>query len=407
MRKLGRKVPILFLVVLVGLIPALGIGCQDTAVATVVPTADFGLDNDHPLVGEEIHFTDRSQGNPTAWYWDFGDGNTSDQQSPTHAYTETDVYSVTLKVSNSAGSDAKVWASLVTVTEQPQPTNFTITDDLGKTYSFDEPVHGIVTLAPSNTEIVYAVGAGYKLVGRTSFCNYPIEAAAVDTIGSFWSPDKEKILLKNPDVVLATGAHAGSGGVTEWLEGKGIKVVTLMPETLSDILDDILMVGKLSGLESKAQTLVADMQATIDYVSSKTAGLTPAQKPSVLHVTWHSPLWIAGQGTFTNTVIELAGGTNLYSNVTGDVQVSTEDAILKNETGPDIMTVVTGHGSAATTSFEYVIAADSPFKNCPCFTNNKIYMIDADLASRPGPRIVQALDLYAQFIHPEIFGNPS
>jgi len=71
------------------------------------------------------------------------------------------------------------------------------------------------------------------------------------------------------------------------------------------------------------------------------------------------------------------------------------------------MTVVTGHGSAATTSFEYVTTADSPFKNCPCFTNNKIYMIDADLASRPGPRIVQALDLYAQFIHPEIFGNPS
>jgi len=115
-RKLGRKLPILLLIILVGLIPALGIGCQDTAVVSVVPTADFGLDNDHPLVGEQIHFTDRSQGNPTAWYWDFGDSKTSDQESPTHTYTETDVYSVTLKVSNSAGSDAKVWTSLVTVT---------------------------------------------------------------------------------------------------------------------------------------------------------------------------------------------------------------------------------------------------------------------------------------------------
>jgi len=404
MRTLRRTLPLFIALLVLAALPLMGIGCNDNTGQAKVPVADFGLDNDSPLVGQEIRFTDRSLNNPTAWYWDFGDSSTSTEENPSHAYQAVGMYSVTLKVSNSAGSDAKVWASLVRVTEQPEPTHFTITDDLGTTYAFDEPVHSIVSIAPSNTEIVYAVGAGYKLVGRTTFCNYPVEAAAVPTIGSFWSPDKEAILLKDPDVVLATSAHAGPGGVTEWLKENGVKVVTLMPETIEDILGNIFMVGELAGLEDKAQAVVDDMQATINYVQGKTASLSAAERPSVLHVTWHNPLWTAGADTFTNGLIELAGGTNVFADLTGDVQVATDTAVLRN---PQVMTVVTGHGSAASSSFEYMIAADSPFKNCDCYLNSKIYMIDSDLASRPGPRIVQALSQYAQFIHPEIFGNPS
>ena len=289
---------------------------------------------------------------------------------------------------------------------KPKPeTGFTVTDDLGKTFSFDGPVNSIVSLAPANTEIVFAVGAGGKLIGRTDFCNYPPEAASVESVGAFWSPNKEKMVVLNPDVVLAAKAHHQSGD-TAWLEDEGLKVITLDPETLTEILADISLVGQLTGKEAEARELVADMQSRIDYVDQKTAGLSDNQRPRVLHVTWHDPLWTAGQGSFIDALIEIAGGVNIFHDVTGDAQVDLETAVIRN---PEVITVFTGSGSAVNESYDYIRGSDSPFKTTDAYTNpngKRIYLVDADLASRYGPRIVDALEIYARVIHPEIFGQP-
>ncbi|MBM4463381.1 MAG: cobalamin-binding protein [Chloroflexi bacterium] len=284
-------------------------------------------------------------------------------------------------------------------------TGFTVTDDLGKTFSFDGPVDSIISLAPANTEIVFALGAGNKLIGRTDYCNYPPEAASVESVGGFWDPNKEKIVVLNPDVVLAADIHNLTGD-TAWLGEKGLKVITVNPQTLNDILTDISMVGKLTGKEEKAEELVADMQSRIDYVAQQTAGLSGNQKPRVLHVTWHDPLWTVGKGSFVDALIEIAGGVNIFHGVSGDVQVDLETAVTRN---PEVITVFTGHGDAANQSYAYVIASGSPFKTTDAYTNpngKRIYLIDADLASRYGPRIVEALEIYARVIHPEIFGPP-
>jgi iron complex transport system substrate-binding protein len=286
---------------------------------------------------------------------------------------------------------------------KPEPeAGFTVTDDLGKTFSFDGPVNSIVSLAPANTEIVFAIGAGDKLVGRTDYCNYPPEAASVESVGDFWSPNKEKLVVLNPDVVLAAKAHDQSGD-TAWLEDEGLKVITLNPETLTEILADISLVGQITGKEAKAEEMVADMQSRIDYVAHKTAGLSDNQRPRVLHVTWHDPVWTAGQGSFTDALIEISGGVNIFHDVTGDVQVDLETAVTRN---PEVITVFTGAGSATTQSYDYIVGSDSPFKTTDAYKNGRIYLVDADLASRPGPRIVEALEMYAKFIHPEIFGQP-
>ena len=289
---------------------------------------------------------------------------------------------------------------------KPKPeTGFTVTDDLGKTFSFDEPVNSIVSLAPANTEIVFAIGAGDKLIGRTDYCNYPPEAASVESVGSFSSPNKEKVVVLNPDVVLATDIHHQSGD-TAWLEEKGLKVVTLAPKTLADILTDISLVGQITGKEAKAGELVADMQSRINYVAQKTAGLSDNQRPRVLHVTWHDPLWTEGQGSFIDALIEIAGGVNIFHDVTGDAQVDLETAVIRN---PEVTTVFTGSGSAVNESYDYIRGSDSPFKTTDAYTNpngKRIYLVDADLASRYGPRIVDALEIYARVIHPEIFGQP-
>jgi len=279
-------------------------------------------------------------------------------------------------------------------------TAFTIIDDLGKTFEFEGPVNSIVSLAPSNTEIVFALGAGDKLIGRTEYCNYPAEAESVESVGGFATPNKEKIVTLDPDIVLATDFHEEKGD-TAWLEDIGLRVVTLDPKTLSDVMNSISLVGKLTGKEAEAAALVANMQERIDHVNSKTAGLTSDQRPRVLHITWHDPLWTAGEGTFVHTLIGVAGGVNIFGDVTDDTQVSLDTAVTRN---PEVITVCAGHGSAGNTSYEYIVAGDSPFKTTEAYINGRIHLIDADMASRGGPRIVEALEMYARFIHPEIFG---
>lgn len=399
MKHLRRiALPLLLLLVL-ALMPALGIACEETE-ASVAPTADFSLDKTQAVVGEGVQFTDESAGDPTAWYWDFGDGATSEEQNPSHAYAETGSYTIVMKAINSVGSDVKIRSAVVTVVEAAASTAFTITDDLDKTFNFEEPIGSIVSLAPSNTEVVFAVGAGDKLIGRTDYCNFPPQAASVESVGGFWDPDKEKLVVLDPDVVLATGAHDDSGD-TAWLEEKGLTVVTLNPETLADIMDDILTVGKLTGKEDEANALVMDMQSKVDFVSLRTAGLSADEKPRVLHVTWHDPLWTVGADTFVNEVIDICGGVNIFADLSGDAQANMDTAVIRN---PEVITVVTGHGSAMNTTYEAITAGDSVFKTTDAYVNDRIRQVNTYLTSRGGPRIIEALEMYARWIHPEIFG---
>ena len=276
---------------------------------------------------------------------------------------------------------------------------FSITDDRDTKIDFSKPVDTIISLAPSNTEIVYFVGAEDKLIGRTDYCNYPEEVSSVDSIGGFYDPNKELIITKNPDVVLATGLHVTTGDV-EYLENYGLTVIVINPETVGEIMDSIEIVGKLTGNEETAQNKVAELEERIDAVTVKTSLLTDAQKPRVLHVTWHDPLWTVGTSNHMNTVIVMAGGKNIFTDVSGDVQVDSEQAVTRN---PEVITVVTGHGSNVNDSFNYLKATDSPYKNTDAYKNENINLVNADLVSRASPRIVDALELVAGILHPDLF----
>jgi len=278
-------------------------------------------------------------------------------------------------------------------------SDIVVTDDTGTTYNFEEPVATIVSLAPSNTEIVFFVEAGDKLIGRTDYCNYPAEVSSIESVGDFSDPNKEKIVLLDPDVVLATDIQVSSGDVA-WLEEQGLRVVVLYPGDVYGILDNIMLVGQLTGNEDIASEKIAGLEARINYVTYRTATITEGEKPRVLHVTWHVPLWTVGSDNFLNTVIEMAGGTNIFTDVSGDVQVDIEQAVTRN---PQVITVVTGHGDAMSSSYDYVVAEDSPYNETDAYKNGRIFLIDADIASRQSPRVVEALELFAEFFYPEIF----
>ncbi len=270
-----------------------------------------------------------------------------------------------------------------------------VVDDAGTELVFDSVPQRIVSLAPSNTEILFALGLGDRVVGVTDVCNYPPEAMKKEIVGAFSGPDLEKVVSVDPDVVLTTSMHAAE--VTPALLERGLNVLTLDPIGVAGVFRDIEMIGKALGVEEAAGELVADMQSTIASVAEKAGTTDP--KPRALYVVWPDPMWVAGAGTFADELIGMAGGINVAAELEGWATMGLEAVVEQN---PEVIVVVTGHGDAVDEPFN-AIKADSRLAMTDALKHDRVYQIDTDLAGRPGPRLMEALDLFAQFLHPEAF----
>ncbi len=282
----------------------------------------------------------------------------------------------------------------------------TLVDALGNVVVLTSPPERIVSLAPSNTEILFAVGAGSKVVGVTNYCNYPynftawIEAGNMTSIGSYSRPSVEPIVALEPDLVLATTASLTAA---QNLRDLGYNVLVIESTTLDGVLQDILMVGRATGKHIEAGILVSNIRERVDNVTSHVASATTT--PKVYHEVWNEPLMSAGPGTFINDLITLAGGENIFNDANASwPEVSSEAIIQKN---PDVMVFPDMYMGVG--NFYQTIDA---VKNRPgwqsitAVANDDIYEINADIISRPGPRLVEALEILAKMIHPEIFGEP-
>ena len=251
----------------------------------------------------------------------------------------------------------------------------------------------IVSTAPSNTEILYALGLGDEVVGVTEYCNYPAEAKLKEKIGGFSTVNLEKVVALNPDLVLA------SGGVQEQTANKlkelGLNVVLLDPKSVEDIIEDIRLVGSITGREEVARELADNLEQRVKAVTDRTEMLPDDQKPRVLYVLWHDPLMSAGSATFADDLIRKAGGVNI-ANFSGYKAISLESAIEQN---PQVIICSVG---MSPTTLEWV-RNESKLKVTDALKNGRVYAIDSDIVSRAGPRIVEALEQIASYIHPELF----
>jgi len=279
----------------------------------------------------------------------------------------------------------------------PQSPPGNIIDGLGRQVTINAVPQRIVSLAPSNTEILFALGLGDKIVGVTEYCNYPEAAKTKPKIGGFSTVDVEKVVSLRPDLILATQIHSKT--IIPSLEKLGLTVVALTPSSLTGVLDSITLVGKITGQDKEASELVKDLNARIKAVSDKTGNLSPNQKPRVFYVTWHDPLMTAGKGALSNDVISQAGGQNIASDITGDKTIDLETVINRD---PEIIIASVGMGTGEDQSWQY-IKSESRLKNTQALMTGRVYKIDGDLIHRPGPRVVDALEQIAQFIHPELF----
>lgn len=270
----------------------------------------------------------------------------------------------------------------------------TITDDLDREVTIARQPERIISLSPVNTEILFALELGEKVVGITNICNYPPQAQEKEKIGDYNNPNLEKIIELEPDLILAS--HGNPIELIDQLERLNYTVVGLNPKNIDDVISSITMVGKITGKDEEATKLTEEMEERIEAVLSKTSNLVENNRPRVLYVVWYKPLWTAGSGTFIDELIQKAGGANIAGDIPGWPQMNLEVVLGKN---PQVVIVGEGHPGGLVET----VRKESLLETIDAFKYNQIYTIDADIVSRTGPRIVDALEEMARIIHPEIF----
>jgi iron complex transport system substrate-binding protein len=264
-------------------------------------------------------------------------------------------------------------------------------DDLGRLVAINGTPQKIISLAPSNTEILFALGLGDKVVGVTDYCDYPPEALNKTKVGGYINPDIERIVALNSDLILV--AHGTPMDVINNLVGLGLTVFGIKTTDLDDLLNDIRRIAEITDREVEAQALTSEMESRIQAVTNQTEELE--QRPRVFYIVWHDPLWTAGSGTFIHELIEKAGGVNICQNMTGYPTISIEEVIARD---PEI--IITSEES-----YDWAMNA-TDLASTNASQTGRIYTLDDDLVQRPGPRLIEGLEWFAHFIHPEIFEEP-
>lgn len=265
-----------------------------------------------------------------------------------------------------------------------------VTDDAGREVTIAERPERIVSLAPANTEIVAALGALDRLVGVTTYCDYPKQVESIEKVGDFMQPNLEAIAALDPDVVLVTtGVQAD---VISQLESLGAAVVAVDPMTVDALYESIRTVGAAIGESPAAEELVGSMQIQIEEIGEQvesdpvTCFLEIAQ----------DPLFTVGSGTLLNELIERAGGENLVTEE-GYVAYSVEQLVALD---PDVYLATKGSMSNPSD-----ITGRPGYENLTAVAEGRVYLLDDNLVSRPGPRIVEGIRQIAVALHPDAFGE--
>lgn len=273
----------------------------------------------------------------------------------------------------------------------------TLTDDLGRSVVLNGTPQRIISMAPSVTEILYAVGASGQVVGRDQFSDYPAEAANVMDIGSTYEAlNTELIVSLKPDLILA--AEINTPEQVQALENLGLTVYYLKnPVTIEEMYEDMGFLAQLTGHESEATAAIEALKKRVAAVDEKIMPLS--SRFSVFYeVDGTDPAkpFTAGKGTFITLLIERAGGHNIASDVDGYPQLSLEQVVAA-----DPAFIILGDAKFGTTPES--IAQRPGWANLSAVKNGKVFPFDDDLVSRPGPRMVDGLEELAKLLRPELF----
>lgn len=277
------------------------------------------------------------------------------------------------------------------VTAEKTTYPLTLKDGSGVDITFEKAPSVVVSLSPSSTEIMFALGKGDILKGRTKYCDYPAEALAVAEVGSIMKPNVEAIVAIKPDVVFVSGMF--SAEMRTKIEGLGIKVFDLSShDTFDGVYEAIGNAGKILDTAQTSEKLIADMKTTVSDVQEKVKG---AQTKSAYYVVGfgESGDYTAGKGTFIDQIITLAGGVNAANDVEG-WSYSLEKLIEKD---PEFMICRNGGED------KKGIEATNGYKDLTAVKEGRLIEIDSDLLDIQGPRSAEGVLALAKILHPELF----
>jgi iron complex transport system substrate-binding protein len=287
---------------------------------------------------------------------------------------------------------------LAACTPAPAVAVISLTDGLNRTVTLKGPAQRVVSLAPSNTELLYEVGAGAQVVGIDDFSNFPVEARSKPSVGgSMGNYDLKAIAALKPDLVLA--AQINTPEQVKALENMGLTVFYLNnPERMAGLVQNMQTVGTLTGKTGQAAALVQSLSDRITTTMEKLTAITTHYKVYYeLDATDPSMPYTAGSSSYINILLEKAGDKNIAAGLTAPfAQISSEEIIKQN---PDF--IFLGDTTYGVT-IESVMQRPG-WLAISAVKNKHVYSFNNDMVSRPTARIVDAIDLLARIIHPEVF----
>ena len=293
-----------------------------------------------------------------------------------------------------AGCGGKEDAATKDAEDKKSGQSYTVVDGRGVEIEFEKAPEKVISLQPSNTEILFALGVGDKVIGVTEYDNWPEKVKDIEKVGSPTSFNVERIVELNPDVIFAY--TMGGEEQVKQLEEAGLKVFVIQsPSSVEDVYKDINQIAQAMGVEDKGKELVENIKGQLAALKEKTDKII--QKKRVYFEIAPAPdIWTMGSGTFQQELIETAGVENIYADQKGWFSVTEEDIINRN---PEVII----------TTVNYVdnpageIKSRQGWESIKAIKDGAVYELQADLLDRPGPRIAEAAELLAKTIYPEIF----
>jgi iron complex transport system substrate-binding protein len=271
-----------------------------------------------------------------------------------------------------------------------------VADQVGRSLEIPAIPNRVVALAPSVTEIIFALGRQNRLVGATRFSDHPEAANKLPKVGSYIHLDVERIVALQPD--LCIGIKDGNPlAVVKQLDQIGIPVYAINPIDLKTVMQSVSAIGMLMNAEQEARRIVTGMQTRIDQIGTQVA--TSEKRPKVFFQIGISPIVSVGTATFIHELIVMAGGTNVSAGSTPYPRYSKEQVI---DLAPDVIVI---SSMARKAIFEKVKAEWQQWPVIPAVTHDAVHIAPTNLFDRPTPRLVDGLELLARLIHPELFSG--
>lgn len=278
----------------------------------------------------------------------------------------------------------------------PQAVSFT--DSRGVVVALPGKANRIVSLSPAITEILFAAGAGPRVVGVTSYCNFPATVASLPKIGAY-APETisvEAIVALKPDLVI--GEPQIHKQLAEQFKAAGLRFAALDLTDFADVYSAIETLGLAGGNQVTSTALVSSMKARLEAVRAKVAKVAVASRPLVFWEVWNEPLMTAGPKTFIGMILEAAGARNVFADLSEDWPVVSFEALVARK--PDVIMASAMNAAALTPE---LLAARPGWSSLTAVRERRIVLLDGDIVSRPGPRFVDAVEMVAKALYPALF----